>query len=247
MFNIGAGEMIVIALILLMAVGPEQLPGLIRRVGRTVSEVRGMTEGLRAEFMSGLEEIERATDPEAWAAGGNEPTKVKPRSERNPVVPRGGTTDTEDEESGSSSDEDTDNEAPADGQIDTPEPAFPEAGEPVADTDAPAPADFTVATWDGSARKNPTEPQDKTAADATAGAAVDPVDTSTNGATDSPDVASAADETNLAEPDEANPAKLDESDPADADEANPAELDEPDPAEAYEANPAEPDETEEPA
>lgn len=77
MFNIGAGEMIVIALILLMAVGPEQLPGLIRRVGRTVSEVKGMTEGLRSEFMSGLEEIERATDPEAWAAG-NEPTKVKP-------------------------------------------------------------------------------------------------------------------------------------------------------------------------
>ena len=37
-FNIGAGEMIVIALILLMAVGPEQLPGLIRRVGRTVSD-----------------------------------------------------------------------------------------------------------------------------------------------------------------------------------------------------------------
>ena len=77
MFNIGAGEMIVIALILLMAVGPEQLPSLIRRVGRTVSEVKGMTEGLRSEFMSGLEEIERATDPEAWAAG-NEPTKVKP-------------------------------------------------------------------------------------------------------------------------------------------------------------------------
>ena len=76
-FNIGAGEMIVIALILLMAVGPEQLPSLIRRVGRTVSEVKGMTEGLRSEFMSGLEEIERATDPEAWAAG-NEPTKVKP-------------------------------------------------------------------------------------------------------------------------------------------------------------------------
>lgn len=86
MFNIGAGEMIVIALILLMAVGPEQLPGLIRRVGRTVSEVKGMTEGLRAEFMSGLEEIERATDPEAWAAG-NEPSKVKPRSDQATTAP----------------------------------------------------------------------------------------------------------------------------------------------------------------
>jgi len=67
--NIGAGEMILIALVLLMAVGPEQLPGLIRRAGRTVSEIKSMTEGLRTEFMSGLDEIERATDPEAWAAG----------------------------------------------------------------------------------------------------------------------------------------------------------------------------------
>lgn len=80
MFNVGAGEMIVIALILLMAVGPEQLPGLIRRVGKTVSEVKGMTEGLRAEFMSGMEEIERATNPEAWAAGNGQPSHVKPRT-----------------------------------------------------------------------------------------------------------------------------------------------------------------------
>ncbi|MEM7273733.1 MAG: twin-arginine translocase TatA/TatE family subunit [Actinomycetota bacterium] len=68
MLNIGAGELIVIALILLIAVGPEQLPSVIRRVGKTIAEVRSMTDGLRTEFMAGMEEIERATDPEAWAA-----------------------------------------------------------------------------------------------------------------------------------------------------------------------------------
>ncbi len=56
----------VIGLVLLIAVGPEQLPGVIRRVGSMVAQARSMTEGLRSEFMAGLEEIERVTDPDEW-------------------------------------------------------------------------------------------------------------------------------------------------------------------------------------
>lgn len=81
MLNIGPGEVILIALVLLIAVGPEQLPSLIRRVGQTVSQVRGMTEGLRTEFMSGLDEIERATDPNAWAASAG-PSNVSPPAKK---------------------------------------------------------------------------------------------------------------------------------------------------------------------
>lgn len=68
MFNIGPAELLIIGLVLLIAVGPEQLPGVIRRVGSTVAQFRSMTDGLRGEFMAGLEEIERATDIEKWSA-----------------------------------------------------------------------------------------------------------------------------------------------------------------------------------
>lgn len=39
-----------------------------------------MTDGLRTEFMAGMEEIERATDPEAWADTAEPDAKEKPYS-----------------------------------------------------------------------------------------------------------------------------------------------------------------------
>ena len=81
-FNVGPAEMIVVALVLLMAVGPEQLPGVIRRVGRGASQIRSMTEGLRSDFMAGMEEIERATDAESWAKGSGPGGSEKPHSAR---------------------------------------------------------------------------------------------------------------------------------------------------------------------
>lgn len=68
MFNIGPAELLIIGLVLLIAVGPEQLPSVIRRAGSTVAQFRSMTDGLRSEFMAGLDEIERATDIESWSA-----------------------------------------------------------------------------------------------------------------------------------------------------------------------------------
>jgi len=67
-FNIGPAELLIIGLVLLIAVGPEQLPSVIRRAGSTVAQFRSMTDGLRSEFMAGLDEIERATDIERWSA-----------------------------------------------------------------------------------------------------------------------------------------------------------------------------------
>ena len=83
-FNVGPAEMIVVALVLLMAVGPEQLPGVIRRVGRGASQIRSMTEGLRSDFMAGMEEIERATDAESWAKGSGPDGSEKPHTARQP-------------------------------------------------------------------------------------------------------------------------------------------------------------------
>ncbi len=66
-FNIGAGEMMLIAIVLLIAVGPEQLPGVIRRVGRTMGQLKSMSDRLRDDFMAGMNQIDEATDVKSWA------------------------------------------------------------------------------------------------------------------------------------------------------------------------------------
>lgn len=58
--------MILIALVLLIAVGPEQLPGVIRRTGKVVGQLKTMSDNLRRDFNSSLDEIERAADVKSW-------------------------------------------------------------------------------------------------------------------------------------------------------------------------------------
>jgi Tat protein translocase TatB subunit len=47
MFGIGFGEMVIIAVILLLAVGPKQLPALMKTVGKGMREMRKASDELR--------------------------------------------------------------------------------------------------------------------------------------------------------------------------------------------------------
>lgn len=47
MFGIGFGEMMIIGVVLLIAVGPRQLPALMKTLGKTLREVRRAAEDLR--------------------------------------------------------------------------------------------------------------------------------------------------------------------------------------------------------
>lgn len=82
MLNIGGGEILVIALVALIVVGPEQLPGVLRKAGRYASQVRSMTSGIRDEFMAGIDEV----DPTKWT---NDIEGRGDGSEDKPIVPRG--------------------------------------------------------------------------------------------------------------------------------------------------------------
>ena len=57
MFNIGGQEVLVIALIALVVVGPEQLPSVLRKLGKQAAQLRSMTQSIRDEFMSGVDEV----------------------------------------------------------------------------------------------------------------------------------------------------------------------------------------------
>ena len=56
MLNVGGGELLVIGLIALIALGPEQLPTVMRKLGALSAQLRSVTSGLKDEFLSGLDE-----------------------------------------------------------------------------------------------------------------------------------------------------------------------------------------------
>lgn len=55
MFGVGAGEMVIIFFVLLLAVGPDKMPTLIKSVGKGVKEFRRTTRELRNQV--GLDDL----------------------------------------------------------------------------------------------------------------------------------------------------------------------------------------------
>ena len=58
MFDIGWGEMLVIAIVVIVVVGPKELPGMLRTFGRTTSKLRVMANDFRRQFDEALKEAE---------------------------------------------------------------------------------------------------------------------------------------------------------------------------------------------
>lgn len=58
MLDIGWTEMLVIAIVLIIVVGPKDLPGMLRTVGRTVSQLRSVAGDFRKQFDEALKEAE---------------------------------------------------------------------------------------------------------------------------------------------------------------------------------------------
>ena len=58
MFDIGGLELLVLAVILIVVVGPKELPGMLRVFGRTMAKVRGMAAEFRGQFDEALREAE---------------------------------------------------------------------------------------------------------------------------------------------------------------------------------------------
>lgn len=64
MFNIGAGELVVILGLALIVLGPQRLPEAVRTVGRVVGELRRISSGFQDELRNALDdsEVERDLD-----------------------------------------------------------------------------------------------------------------------------------------------------------------------------------------
>jgi sec-independent protein translocase protein TatB len=60
MFDIGGGEFLVIAIVALIAIGPKELPGVLRMVGQWVGKARSMARDFQGQFQEAMREADIA-------------------------------------------------------------------------------------------------------------------------------------------------------------------------------------------
>jgi sec-independent protein translocase protein TatB len=60
MFDIGWGELVVIGVVALIAIGPKELPGVLRTVGQMMGKVRRMAAEFQGQFQEAMREAEMA-------------------------------------------------------------------------------------------------------------------------------------------------------------------------------------------
>lgn len=58
MFDIGWAEMMVIAVVAIVVVGPKELPGMLRTFGKTMGKVRRMSRDFQRQFDDALKEAD---------------------------------------------------------------------------------------------------------------------------------------------------------------------------------------------
>src|SRR6185503_11981370 len=64
MFDIGASELLVIAVVAIVVVGPKELPKMLRTFGKSLGQVRRMSNDFKRQFDEALREAEREVDLE---------------------------------------------------------------------------------------------------------------------------------------------------------------------------------------
>lgn len=60
MFDIGWSELVVIAVVALIAIGPKELPGVLRMIGQWIGKARRMASDFQGQFNEAMREAEMA-------------------------------------------------------------------------------------------------------------------------------------------------------------------------------------------
>lgn len=69
MFNVGGMELLVIAVVALVVLGPDKLPGALRQFGTVVGELRRISQGFQTDLKGAIADAERNAARGADAAG----------------------------------------------------------------------------------------------------------------------------------------------------------------------------------
>jgi sec-independent protein translocase protein TatB len=60
MFDIGWGELLIIGMVALIAIGPKELPGVLRTLGQWMGKIRRMASDFQGQFQEAMREAEMA-------------------------------------------------------------------------------------------------------------------------------------------------------------------------------------------
>src|SRR4029079_9095704 len=60
MFGIGWSEFVVLGVVALIAIGPKELPGVLRMIGQSMGKIRRMANEFQGQFQEALREAEMA-------------------------------------------------------------------------------------------------------------------------------------------------------------------------------------------
>jgi sec-independent protein translocase protein TatB len=60
MFDIGWSELVVIGIVALIAIGPKELPGVLRSLGQWIGKIKGMASDFQGQFQEAMREAEVA-------------------------------------------------------------------------------------------------------------------------------------------------------------------------------------------
>lgn len=64
MFNVGGMELLVIALVALVVLGPDKLPKAIRQIGQVTGELRRISQGFQTDLKGALDDAEKQAEAE---------------------------------------------------------------------------------------------------------------------------------------------------------------------------------------
>src|SRR5476651_1065496 len=76
MFDIGWSEFLVIAVVALIAIGPKELPGVLRMVGQWVGKARRMAKEFQDQFQEAIREADVAEMKKQFDEAANEASKI---------------------------------------------------------------------------------------------------------------------------------------------------------------------------
>ena len=87
MFGLGFGEIVIVAILALVLLGPDQLPEAAKALGKTLQDLKKATDGLKGQLEAEMYSVEKAVKK---AIDGDRGRRRPPRCRRWPRRPRHG-------------------------------------------------------------------------------------------------------------------------------------------------------------
>ena len=78
MFGLGFGEIVIVAILALVLLGPDRLPGAAKALGKTLQDLKKATDGLKGQLEAEMYSVEKAVKKAIDGTDASAPPEVPP-------------------------------------------------------------------------------------------------------------------------------------------------------------------------